>query len=411
MPSASHGPERHNPARLVLPIGIGTCFSLLGDSAIYTVLPLHTGAVGITMASVGVLMGVNRFVRVVSNAVAGDLFDRKPRRTLFLASLVLGALSTLGYALLRGFWPLLLCRALWGVAWSGISIGGVSILLSVTEPRSRGRWLGVHDLWFVFGNAIGSFLGGLQSDLLGFRAAMAVNAALSLGSVAAVALLLPVEERPPSPRPAAPASGRLPWSAGLSMMAAVLALSRLVLSGILAATISLITRDRLAPVFVAVGVSTLSGIVSVARTVMSMIASAATGRISDSLADRWISVEATLAVGAVGLILLTLSSPPALMAGLLLCAIPTSGITVLARALVGDLARPDSRGKAMAVVQTVGDLGSAAGPPLAFLLLPLMDLSAVFRIASLLFVAQMVVILALRPRLGTLRAGVQRSSR
>lgn len=401
MPGAGDGLKDEGAARVILPVGLGTCFSLLGDSAIYTVLPLHTEAAGITMASVGVLMGVNRLVRLVSNAVAGHLFDRGPRRTLFIGSLVIGALSTLGYALFRGFWPLFLSRSLWGFAWSGISIGGVSILLAVTDAKNRGRWMGVHYLWFVLGNAIGALVGGLQSDLLGFRGAMGVNAGLSLASVVAVALLLPAAHQRPREQAAVSAGGTLRWDAGLYLMSAVLAVNRLVLSGILAGTVSLITRDRLSPCFVFVGASTLTGVVNVARTAVSMIASAATGRISDALKDRWAAVGASLAIGAAGLFLLALDSPVSLVAGLLLCAIPASGITVLARALVGDLASPRYRGKAMAVVQTVGDLGSAAGPPLAFLLLPVVGLAVVFRAASLLFVLQMLVIAALRGPLGS----------
>lgn len=395
-----NGLKGEGAARIILPLGIGTCFCLLGDSTIYTVLPLHTGAAGITMASVGVLMGINRLVRVVSNGVAGHLFDRGPRRRLFLAALLMGGLSTLGYALFRGFWPLFFSRVLWGVAWSGISIGGVNILLSITEPSSRGRWMGLHNLWFVLGGAIGSFLGGLQSDLIGFHGAMGLNAGLSLASVVAVYFLLPeVGERRRRPPAGTSLEGRVNWGGGLYLVSVILLANKLVFSGILAATISLITRDRLSPYFAFIGTSTLVGVLGLARTAVSMTASPLTGRISDTLKDRWVSVVASLAIGAVGLFLLTLRSPLLLIVGLLLCSVPGSSVTVLSRTLVGDLARPHFHGKVMGVVQTVGDMGSAAGPPLAFLLMPLVDMDVLFRLSALLFTFQVLVVLALRKRL------------
>ncbi|MBL8055105.1 MAG: MFS transporter, partial [Anaerolineales bacterium] len=158
----------HTPAaarrviwRVLAPIGLGTALSLLGDTAMYAVLPTHTAALGVTVASVGVLLSANRWIRLALNNVAGSAYDRWPRRRLFVPALLLGALSTALYAFTQGFWPLLIGRLLWGAAWSGIWVGGNTIILDVATDRERGRWAGLYQLSFYLGGALGFPIGGL----------------------------------------------------------------------------------------------------------------------------------------------------------------------------------------------------------------------------------------------------------
>ena len=65
-------------------LGIGTAISLLGDATLYTVLPHPDIAaqLGITLSSVGLLLGANRATRLVLNGPVGVLYDRLPRRGL-----------------------------------------------------------------------------------------------------------------------------------------------------------------------------------------------------------------------------------------------------------------------------------------------------------------------------------------
>ena len=133
-----------SPRRVLLPLGLGTAISLLGDSTLYTVLPQASiaASVGVTLTMVGILLGINRLVRLLSNPIAGILFDRLPTRRLMIASLFIGFISTTILAIGRGFETYLLARVLWGIAWSGIWIGGNSIVLDIANdetPRSIER--------------------------------------------------------------------------------------------------------------------------------------------------------------------------------------------------------------------------------------------------------------------------------
>ncbi|MBL7062650.1 MAG: hypothetical protein ISS49_00395, partial [Anaerolineae bacterium] len=99
-----------HPAKVLLPLGLGTALSLMGDATLYTVLPTHTVEAGIALGSVGIILGINRAVRVFLNGLAGLAYDRWPRRRLFVPALFIGALSTAVYAATHGFWPLLIGR-------------------------------------------------------------------------------------------------------------------------------------------------------------------------------------------------------------------------------------------------------------------------------------------------------------
>jgi len=178
------------PSQVIFPLGMGTALSLMGDATLYTVLPTHAAEAGITLAAVGIILSANRVIRLFLNGPMGLAYDRSQRRRLFIPALFIGALSTAIYAATSGFWPLLAGRLLWGLAWSGIWVGGSTIILDVTTDKDRGRWTGTYQVWFFLGIALGAFLGGLLTDWLGYHAAMWVGASVTaLGGLVALFFL------------------------------------------------------------------------------------------------------------------------------------------------------------------------------------------------------------------------------
>ena len=107
-------PEPSNPQRpttgrserrVMTPMGLALALSLLGDATLYTVLPTHTAQAGIALASVGIILSVNRAVRLLINTPVGLAYDRWPRRWIFVPAATIGVLSTALYALSPGSWP------------------------------------------------------------------------------------------------------------------------------------------------------------------------------------------------------------------------------------------------------------------------------------------------------------------
>jgi MFS family permease len=73
-----------HPRKVLFPLGLGTALSLMGDGTLYTVLPTHTVEAGVALSSVGIILGVNRAVRLFLNGPAGLAYDRWSRRRLFV---------------------------------------------------------------------------------------------------------------------------------------------------------------------------------------------------------------------------------------------------------------------------------------------------------------------------------------
>ncbi|MGC9394759.1 MAG: MFS transporter [Anaerolineae bacterium] len=395
------------PARVLFPLGLGTALSLMGDATLYTVLPTHTADAGITLASVGVMLGVNRAVRLFLNGPAGLVYDRWPRRRLFIPALFVGALSTALYAVVRGFWPLLIARMLWGLAWSGIWVGGATMILDVTTAQDRGRWTGFYQTWFFLGAALGSLLGGALTDAVGYTLTMWIGAALTaLGAVVALTLLPETRAQTTDARsnarprhspeeavhPRLRANGAL-WSAVLLQ-----GINRFVISGALLATLGLLVQARLQDTDIRLGVATLTGILMAGQTLFSMLAAPFSGVLSDRLGSRWGVVALGLAVGALGMGLLAWGVWGGILAGALLVAASKGVLQSMATTVTGDVVSPAQRGRAIGLLHTAGDLGSAIGPSVAYALLPWLDLHGIYWLCAGVFALSFALALWMQSR-------------
>ena len=376
-----------SPAKVLFPLGLATALSLMGDATLYTVLPTHASDAGIALQSVGIMLGANRAIRLLSNGPAGLFYDRWPRRRLFVPAMFLGALSTAIYAATQGFWPLLIGRLLWGLAWSGIWVGGATVILDVSTEKDRGRWTGLYQTWFFVGAALGSFSGGLLTDWIGYAPTLWIGAGVTaIGGLVAWILLPETRSLGSNRDHHAQARPRLRANRDLWAVASLYGVNRFVLSGLFGATLALLVQDRLA--ILGLGIATLTGILSAGRTVLSMSAAPLAGILSDRL-ERW-PIAAWAALGAaISMALVAWETPVSILSGVALGALAGGGISALVTALIGDVVSPAQRGRAIGLVHSAGDLGSAAGPLVAYAVLPWAGLRGIYLCGAVLFVVQL----------------------
>jgi MFS family permease len=372
----------------------------MGDATLYTVLPTHPADAGIALSSVGVILGINRAVRIVFNGPAGLAYDRWPRRYLFVPSLFIGALSTAIYAATKGFWPLLVGRVLWGLAWSGIWVGGTTMILDVTSNRERGRWAGLYEGWFFGGHAVGSLVGGLLTDRVGYAASMWIGAILTAaGGVVAMFLLPETRGAPPGHAAASDAVGAHPSGRDGTWVAAwMYGINRFVIAGVLAATLGLLVKGWATVGGLGTGVATVTGLLMAGRTLLSTGAAPVAGAASDRLGSRWKVALWTLAMGAIGMALIALGGPAAVLAGLSLGAVAGGGVRTVSASIVGDSTERGERGRAVGLLHTAGDLGSAVGPPVAYALLPWLGPAGLYLVCAGLYLVGLVPVLWFRSR-------------
>lgn len=392
-----------SPSRVLIPLGLGTAISLLGDSTLYTVLPHASiaASAGVTLTMVGIILGVNRLVRLVSNPIAGSLYDRLPTRKLMIASLFIGFISTMLYAIGGGFEIFLLGRVLWGIAWSGIWIGGNTIVLDIANDENRGRLSGRYQMWFFAGIGASAFLGGLFTDVFGFHGGLLISAILTGMALLMWILYLPETKpyRVNTPRNSQPKSShRFPWKTAILTSIPVFVV-RFGLAGVLAST-TIIWLES----FIADGVTFEGGFIPIAtftgafvavRTLTGMISAPAAGTLSDRLNRRWLIIAMLLAIGSFGLWLMSSVAMITAFLGALLASLPGGGVQTLAPATAGDIVRPEFEGRVISVIYTIGDVGSALGPPLALWVVGVVGLTSLYKGCSVLFALTALITLGL----------------
>ena len=167
-------------SRPVLYSGSATAFSLLGDQALYAILPTYYLELGLLPWHVGLLLSVNRFIRVFINHWVARICNRFPLKPLFCLALFVGSILTMIYALTDVFVVLLIARLTWGFCWAVIRQIGLITVASNSAERIAGRSMGIYSGLSRLGSVTGNFLGGLGHDILGYSGILTLFSGLSL---------------------------------------------------------------------------------------------------------------------------------------------------------------------------------------------------------------------------------------
>jgi MFS family permease len=109
-------------------------------------------------------------------------------------------------------------------------------------------------------------------------------------------------------------------------------------------------------------------------------------------------VIGSLILGALSMALLTRNAWAAVLAGIVGAALVRGSSEAMVTALTGDLVRTEQRGRAIGLVHTASDLGSAIAPPIAYLLLPWLGIRGVYLGCAALFVIELGLVLWFRSR-------------
>ncbi|MBN2469745.1 MAG: MFS transporter [Anaerolineae bacterium] len=386
------------PGLILLIVGAGVALSLPGDTTLYVALPTHTAEAGITLAQVGLMLSANRLIRLLINGPYGLLIERIPRRRMLVPSLFLGGFSYLLYTI-PGFWPLLIGRLAWGVAWAGIWLGGSTVVLDLASDERRGRYSGAYQIAFFVGVGGSAILAGLLTDQLGYIQGLRVSAAIALAMALIWALFLP-ETRPTGTAAQDAASAPIAKQAEksrqpLTVAILVLGVNWLVFIGVLGATMPLLLEDRFGTAVALLGLSiplaTSTGMLTAANQGVSALTAPVAGWLTDRSGRRWGLVTGALALGAASMALTAAGGRVVVILAILLAAVTTSILQTQVMTLIGDHARTNRQGRILGVANTVGDLGAALGPLAAYALLPLIGLPGIFWLSAAALVVMLPV--------------------
>ena len=396
------GTSRSRSRGTLLPtiaVGMAVAFSLFGDMAMYVVLPVAYADLGLTAFQVGVLLSVNRWVRLITNHVAERLLRRYGRKLLFPAALALGSLLAAGYSIAPAFLVLVALRVTWGVCWSFIRHTGVTTTVSLAGADRAGSRMGIYVGIVQVGFVGGTLVSGALFDAAGFRTTFLFAAAVSLAAVpvgfAGSTRRARVAERPRKPT----GDGR-----GALLLEARGFIVALVGTGLIMSTLGFLLRSRFGAVVpvgsLVIGVTTINGVLLAGRYVINGIGSPLFGAAIDRYGLGGVQITgfvvAALSLFAAGLLEATALLIPLILVFFVGAAV--ARLSVEAQAAV-------SGARAYSRMATATDLGSAVGPLLGWLGIEIAESAPVFWIGGGLFVVGLalsgVEVISSRARPGT----------
>lgn len=374
-------PADQAASRPLVVVALATALCLAGDSMLYIALPVYWREVGLdALWQVGVLLSVNRLIRLPFNPLIGWLYQRISLRTGLLLGTLIGSATTLGYGIAKGFLAWLLLRAAWGIGWSLFRIGGLSAVVYCSNGQSRGQAMGLYNGLYRLGSLAGMLLGGLLVPIYGLPAL-----ALSFTGLALLGLPLLLRhfhlpsgygEQRLAPAPAINAGHeRRPASGAYAILVNGFCVA-LLIQGVLAATLSALIAhfygEELDVFGLLLGATALSGILQALRWSWEPWLGKRVGAWSDRPAGRsrlygWALMGAAASFGlmASGLPLI------AWIAVSVLVMLLATGLTTLSDALASDVASTGNVVAFMTRYSVAQDLGAALGPLLAYLLIDL----------------------------------------
>lgn len=110
-------------------------FAGMGDALLYPVLPVFGEEMGFSVFWIGLLLSVNRFVRIIGNTPIANLVNQFGMKAVLVITSVVAVITTFFYGLELGLIPFFIARIFWGLSYSGLKIATLNYAVNV-EKRS-----------------------------------------------------------------------------------------------------------------------------------------------------------------------------------------------------------------------------------------------------------------------------------
>ena len=168
--------------------GLVIAVAMIGDTLLYVVLPLYHQDFGISLAMVGVLLSLNRWIRLLANSGVAAIGERVGPHALMVMAAIGSVLSTTLYGLVENDAVQVAARILWGISYASLNLS--TLAYAVSDRANAGKRVGASRAAIGLVQAM-SLVGGAWIALqVGPRSVFLIFGGLTLISLVA-ALLLP----------------------------------------------------------------------------------------------------------------------------------------------------------------------------------------------------------------------------
>lgn len=170
----------------------------VGYGLVSPVLPAFARSFDVGVAAASLVVSAFAFFRLVFAPAGGALVSRLGERPVYLAGLVVVALSSLATAFAGSYGQLLLFRGLGGIGSTMFTVSAMALLVRLAPPGRRGRVSSAYASSFLIGGMLGPVLGGALAGF-GLRVPFVVYAAALLLAAVVVATRLSGARLRPAP--------------------------------------------------------------------------------------------------------------------------------------------------------------------------------------------------------------------
>lgn len=390
---------------MVLLLALAVFINYVDRGALPTAAHLVQADLHLSESQLGILMSAFFWTYASAQVPVGWLAERFGAHRVLACGLALWAVSTMLVGVVGGFTVLLGLRLLLGLGESAAFPCMSKLLASAVPVESLGRANGIVAFGYLFGPAVGTFLGGLLMARYGWRSAFLVFGALSLLWLWPW-LRTPVQERAATPGAAgSPTMGmilRKPalWGAGLGHFS-----SNYTYYFILSWLPFYLVKER---GFSTADMAALAGSAYVVNAVSALAAGWAIDKFMIRGGSANVAYKSLMAFGHIGAVVcmlcMALGSRPLALGSIfayqVMCGASSPGVFAMAQILAG----PRAAGRWVGIQNTLGNLAGVAAPALTgFIIQSTGHFTAAFVLAAVVSLLGVVGWIFMMPKLAELR--------
>lgn len=344
-------------------------------------LPLYIKELGGSESVIGFIIGIFTISAVLLRPHLGREVDRRGRKNILLAGMLVFLLSIPLYNYTRSVTSLLMLRVLHGIGWGAATTAATTLIADIAPLRRRGEAMGIFGMAANVAMAIGPAASILLLDASGFSMLFAVCAAIAL---AALLLVLPVSETMVV-HPKAPLFSREAFFPSAVMFTVTLTYGSIV------SFLPLFARMK--------GISN-PGIFFTVFAVTLILVRVLAGKISDIKGRRFVIMPGMLSITLGLIVLSSADSLPGFLAAALLYGIGFGSIHPALIALLVDRVGEKGRGAAMGTFTAAFDLGIGAGSILLGLVLQFSGFKEMYLLGAFIVLAGAVWLMLMNEKTG-----------
>ena len=166
----------------VLLLCVSTALLTSGQGMVAPILPLYADSLGVSTATIGLVISVFGLARFMTNMPTAILSDRFGRRWILVIGPVIAAVGNTLAGTVDSLAPLLVYRFIAGVGSAAFITGAVIFIGDISTSGNRGRLMSAYQGSFALGITLGPAIGGFAAELFGLRAPFFLVGAVSVCS-------------------------------------------------------------------------------------------------------------------------------------------------------------------------------------------------------------------------------------